>query len=339
MTCPGSPTKRSVSTLPSHGTNVARTGRLVASGVMGDPMSTYFGPATTHASCPTTASVSASGAGSARRDRIATRHGHADRAGRRARRLTRAGPGPESPRNPSPFECSIRGAESNGIERSRDQRGERRHLVGADDGDVVPVDDTLGGAQHVERILHERTRCGRDGDARRCSDPNRKVPDVVARELVRLELHGARQPTALRRRRSHHDFLIRRGSAARERAAAEHDAIRRRVARQKARRDRAARRPSHRTRFGEHHGAVPWRRHGGRVEQNLRVGDRRRVLPFAALAVGEQRDLARVQPTARTTPAARVNAAAASPAPAVGSSRSISSRSAPASRRARDRRS
>ena len=47
------------STEPSHGTNAARTGRFVASGVSGDPINTYFGPATTHGSRPTTASVSA----------------------------------------------------------------------------------------------------------------------------------------------------------------------------------------------------------------------------------------------------------------------------------------
>ena len=39
-TCPGSPTSRSVSTSPSQGTNVARTGKFVASAVSGEPTKT-----------------------------------------------------------------------------------------------------------------------------------------------------------------------------------------------------------------------------------------------------------------------------------------------------------
>ena len=76
----------------------------------------------------------------------------------------------------------------------------------------------------------------------------------------------------------------------------ERDAVRRRIARQEARRDCAARRPARRARFGERHGAIHRRRDRRHVEHELRVGERRDVLPLGALAVGDERDLPRVEP-------------------------------------------
>ena len=128
ITAPGSPTNRSVSTVPSHGTNIARTGRFVASGESADPTRTYFGPATIHASRPTTASVSADGA--RLRDEIVARaHGDSVETGAANGGLN-CPSRTVSPRNSRSLEGAIRRAQPHGIERRRDQRGHRRQLVG-----------------------------------------------------------------------------------------------------------------------------------------------------------------------------------------------------------------
>ena len=127
------------------------------------------------------------------------------------------------------------------------------------------------------------------------SDPHGEMTNVVAGKLVGLQLNGPGDPSTLGRRRSHDDFLVRRRRSARERSPLDRDPIGRRVARQKARRDRAARRPANRPSFGERHRAIDRRRERRHVEQQLRVREGRRALPLAALTVGEQRDLSRVE--------------------------------------------
>ena len=260
ITCPGSPTSRSVSTLPSHGTNVARTGRFVASGDERRPDEHVARSRDDPRVAPDD------------RERLRRRAGLRDEIvanARPSRRRSRC-------RAPSTRRCDARRiATESRPARARDSRrrvardrvgavmsaGSARKLVGRDDADVVAVDDRAQSDRSTSIALFTNGPArGRDRDAGRRSDPDREVPNVVARQLVGLELHRAGDPTALRRRRAHDDFFVRRGGAARERASVERDAIRRRIARQKARRDRAARRPAHRTRFGERHGVIRRRR-------------------------------------------------------------------------------
>ena len=132
-----------------------------------------------------------------------------------------------------------------------------------DDGDVVPSVTRAESLRSTSIALFTngpRSRGHRD--ARRRPDPRGEVPDVVARQFVRLELHGSGDPSALWRRGAHDDFLIRRRGAAREGAAIERNAIRRRIAREKPRCDCAARRPPRRPRLGKDHGPIGRRRIG-----------------------------------------------------------------------------
>jgi len=149
-------------------------------------------------------------------------------AGAAHSRVTRA-PRTEPPGNSGALEGTVRRAQSNGIERRGDERRQCRELVSASHGDVMAVDDALRATKDVECALHERPRRGQSVDAGSRSDPHSEVPHVVARQLVRLELHGSGQPPTFRRRRVHHDFFVRRRGASCEGAVVQGDAVRRRV--------------------------------------------------------------------------------------------------------------
>ena len=213
------------------------------------------------------------GARPARRDRSAPSTSRR-RSPRRAPCDSPAATRAEAPRNSRALERAIRRAEANRIGRRGDQRGQRRQLVAGDDRDVVSVDDALRRAQHVDRALHERTR----RPATALTPGAGPIHTAKWRTLSPASSSGSSSTVPATQPRS--------GGCARTTTSSfgaavpranvrpfERDAIRRRVAREKARRDRAARRPAHRTRLGERHRAIRRRRAARREDEQLRVGE------------------------------------------------------------------
>src|SRR5262249_21128815 len=91
-----------------------------------------------------------------RDQRIAGGARHAVQLRAACRRFTRASRA-EAPWDAHSLERAVGGAEVNRIARRDDERGKRGELVGADDGDIVPVDDARRRLQYVDRVLEELT--------------------------------------------------------------------------------------------------------------------------------------------------------------------------------------